>query len=190
MLSSNYYIESGINEIDSASNDILTNVISQIESGFQSIKDMLSSMENDLDQEVKKKYDSVVFMTINYYKKQETNVQKVETTFGDMTDIKCAQSLLIARRCQSSYTEFMTEIEMTKEKYIQSMSSINLNQISQNQWATVINNYDEARKEVLNKTNLYSSIRDAFLYGNGISICQGSANTDAKLLVCILFLIL
>lgn len=183
MLSSNVYIKSGFSEIDSSTNDIISNLVMLFEDGMKGLDSMFSGLQNDLDKDMKDKLDAVLYMTVKYYKSQSSTVEESDLELSSVTDIKSAQSILTAQRCESSYTNFMTEIETLKSTYTSQSSSTDYSSVSDSEWATIVQKYSEARVEIDRKTNVYSSIRDAFLYGSGIDLCQGTANTDQQLLV-------
>lgn len=181
MLSSNYYIKSGFSEIDSKTNDIVSNIIMTFEDGLKGLGDLFTGMQNDLETEMKSKLDSVLFMTSKYYMKQETTVEESDLSLSSATDVTSAKSILTAQRCESSYTSFMSEIDTLKSKYTSETSSTS--SVSDSEWSSIVKNYYEARTEIDRKTNVYASIRDAFMYGSGIDLCQGAATKDQKLLV-------
>lgn len=183
MISSNNYIKTGIYEIDSPSNDAVTNLEIKVDDGLKSLEDMLDGLQTNQDQEMKAKFDSVVYMTVNYYKKKDAVVKDSGVKLGEVEDIKCAQSTLVAQRCESSYSCFISESDNLKSKYISQTSSIDINNINRKSWATITKRYYEAREEIVENSNVYASIRDTFMYGSGINLCTGSANTDEKLLV-------
>lgn len=179
MLSSNYYIESGIYYIDCTSNCNLTNLLLEIEISIKSFIDMLLGLQNDQAQEIQSKLDSVVFMTVNYYKKQNLTVQNISLI--NLTDTTSVESVLVARQCESSYQEYMDEVEMMKQKYALEPSIMDFKHFSKEQWTTIVEKYNEANKEILHKTNVYVGIRNAFMFGNGIR--DESVNFDETLLV-------
>lgn len=183
LLSSNYYIQSGFNDIDNGSNNVANNSTLKISSGVEGIEDMLSNLQCDLDQEIKSKLDAVLFMTVNFYKKQDLVVPKTNIQLGDLTDIIDAQSVLVAQRCQSSYFDYMTEIETIKERYVTEISIMDYKHFNLEDYQIIVNEYNKANEEVLNKTSVYAGIRDAFMLGSGIDVCQSSSNFDEKLLV-------
>jgi len=181
MLSSNNYIQSGFIEIDQDSNDIATNLITQFKNGIGNSKNMMLGLQTDLDKDVEEKLNSVLYMTASYYQKKEVTVKKTETTLGEVTDIKQAQTILTARRCESDYMAFMNDIATVKSQYSSGQSSSN--NINKNQWASLVKQYYEARETIICKTNVYTSIREAFLLGSGINLCEGSSNFDQSKLV-------
>lgn len=181
MLSSNFYIKSGFAEIDSKTNDIVSNLVMIFENGMKGLGDMFTGLQSDLETDMKNQLDSVLYMTAKYYMKQDITVEESDLNLGSATDVTCAKSKLTAQRCQSSYTSFMSEIDTLKSKYTSESSSTT--SVSDSEWASIVKNYYEARTEIDRKTNVYASIRDAFMYGSGINLCQGSAKKDQKLLV-------
>lgn len=190
MISSNNYIKTGISEIDSQTTNVTsTNLVTQIDDGLKGLEDLLDGLQANQDQETKAKFDSVVYMTNNYYKKTDAVVKDSGVKLGEVTDIKCAQSTLIAQRCESSYSSFMTDSDNLKSKYISQTSSIDINNINPKSWETLTKRYYEAREEIIDKPNVYASIRDTFMYGSGINLCTGSGNLDEKLLVRTIFII-
>lgn len=188
MLSSNNYIQSGFTEIDSSSNDIATNLITTFKNDFGSLENMIFGLQSDVDKESQDKLNSVLYMTTTYYQTKQVTVQKTETTLGQVTEIQQAQSILTARRCESEYIKFMDDITTIKSNYSSGQTSAD--NINNDQWATLVKQYYDARQTVVSNTNVYTSIRDAFLFGSGINLCEGSQNTDQSLLVskyCFLF---
>lgn len=184
MLTSNHYIKSGINEIDNnGSNDMLPNLMSKFKNGMEGLSNMISSIQSDHDQAIDEKFNAVVYMTNYYYKKKDITVNDPGTLLGDVKDVNAAESRLIARRCESSYTTFTSDIKTLKAKYTSQAS----NYVSKSEWQSVVNSYYSARVDMVNKTNIYSAIRDAHLHGLGINKCKGSANTDQKLTVSEVF---
>jgi len=131
----------------------------------------------DYEKESQEKINAVVSMTVNYYQKKEVTVEKTETKLSEVTEVQQAQSILTARRCESSYINFMNDATTIKTKY-NSETSTSTGNIDTNQWATLVNQYYDARESIVTKTNVYASIREAFLFGSGINLCDGSANTD------------
>lgn len=190
LLSSNYYIQSGFNDIDNGSNNVANNSTLRIRSGVEGIEDMLLNLQCDLDQEIKSKLDAVVFMTVNFYKKQDLVVPKTNIQLGDLTDIINAQSVLVVQRCQSSYFDYLTEMETIRERYVAEISIMDYKHFGQEDWLIVVKEYNEANEEVFNKSSVYASIRDAFMLGSGINICQSSSSFNEKLLVGHYFFIL
>jgi len=179
--SSNYCIQSGFTELDSASsNSSVANLNTQSKNSVESFENMESNLQNDVDKDAQDKLNAVLFMTANYYKKNAT-VEKSETKLGDVTEVKQAQSILTTRRCESAYVNFMNDSNTIKTKYASKTS--NTDNISRNEWATQVKQYYDAREMIVNKTTAYASIRDAFLFGSGISLCDGSSNFDQSLLV-------
>lgn len=182
MLSSNYYIESGFSEIDSSSNDMLTNLISLFENGFGSIENMINGLQQaDCERESQDKINAVVSMTVNYYQKKDVTVEKTKKTLFEVTEIQEAKLILIRKRCESSYINFMKDVTTIKTKYLSETTSTNT--IDANQWAILVQQYWDARKSTVNKTYVYAAIREAFMLGSKINLCDGSANTDQSLLV-------
>jgi len=186
MLSSNHYIQSGFSEIDSSSNDILTNLITSFKDGFGNIENMIKGLQQpDYEKESQEKINAVVSMTVNYYQKKDVTVEKLETKLCEVTEVQQAQSILTARRCESSYINFMNDVTTIKTKYT-SQTTSSTGTIDTNQWGTLVKQYYEARESIVTKTNVYASIREAFLFGSGINLCDASANadkTDKSLLV-------
>lgn len=177
MLSSNHYIKSGFSEIDSSSNDLLTNLITAFKDGFGNIDSMINGLQQtDAEKESQEKINAVVSMTVNYYQKKEVTVEKSETKLSEVTEVQQAQSILTARRCESSYINFMNDVTTIKTQYTSGTTSTDT--IDANQWATQVKQYYDARESIVSKTNVYASIREAFLFGSGINLCDGSANTD------------
>lgn len=182
MLSSNYYIQSGFSEIDSSSNDMLTNLMSSFENGFGSIENMINGLQQtDSERESQDKINAVVSMTVNYYQNTDVTVEKTKKTIFEVTEIQQAKSILIARRCESSYINFMNDVTTIKTKY--SSETTSTNTIDANQWDILVQQYSDARESIVNKTYVYAAIREAFMLGSGINLCDGSANTDQSLLV-------
>jgi len=182
MLSSKNYIQSGFSEIDSSSNDILTNLMTLFKNGFGNIENMINGLQQtDVEKESQEKINAVISMTVNYYQKKEVTVEKSETKLSEVTEVQQAQSILTARRCESSYINFMNDVTTIKTKY--TGETTNTNNINTNQWATLVKQYYDARESIVTKTNVYASIREAFLFGSGINLCDGSAKTDQSLLV-------
>jgi hypothetical protein len=179
MLSSGYYIESGFNEIDSPSNDIITDIIQIAESGLQETS---SSFDDDEEKEMQDKLNAMLYMTINYYKTDVT-VTKTDTKLSDVNDINTAQTILIAQRCQSSYIDFMKKVEELKTKFDNVPEYTNTVDITEQQWKIIVNQYNQVRKKLAKEMDVYASIKYAFLYGMGIDLCTGSASPDEKLLV-------
>ncbi|XP_050059019.1 uncharacterized protein LOC114121223 isoform X37 [Aphis gossypii] len=175
MLSSNYYIQSGFNEINQGSNDIATNLITTFKNGIGNSKNMIQDLQTDLDTDMKEKLNAVLYMTASYYQKKVI-VKKTEITLGEVTDIKQAHTILTARRCERDYKCFVNDIARVKSQYSSGQS--NSNNIDKNQWATLVKQYYEARETIINKTDVYTSIREAFLLGSGINLCEGSSNFD------------
>lgn len=180
MLSSNYYIQSGFNEINQGSNDIATNLITTFKNGIGNSKNMIQDLQTDLDTDMKEKLNAVLYMTASYYQKKVI-VKKTEITLGEVTDIKQAHTILTARRCERDYKCFVNDIARVKSQYSSGQS--NSNNIDKNQWATLVKQYYEARETIINKTDVYTSIREAFLLGSGINLCEGSSNFDQSKLV-------
>lgn len=177
MLSSNHYIKSGFSEIDSSSNDLLTNLITAFKDGFGNIDNMINGLQQtDAEKESQEKISAVVSMTVNYYQKKEVTVKKSETKLSEVTEVQQAKSILTARRCESSYINFMNDVTTIKKKYTSETTSTDT--IDANQWATQVKRYYDARECIVSKTNVYASIREAFLFGSGINLCDASANTD------------
>lgn len=186
MLSSNHYIESKFSEIDSFSNDLESNLMTKYDEESGSIENMMSGLQqNDVDKESQNKLNAVAYMTFNYYQKKDITVKKTETKLSEVTEVQQAQSILTARRCESSYIDFMNHVTTIKSKHTSESSS--KDNTNSNQWDTQVKEYYEARENVVNKTSVYASIREAFLFGSGINLCDGSgsANTDQSLLVSI-----
>lgn len=181
MLSSNLYIKSGFTEIDSKTNGFFSNLVTMFENGMKDFEDMFTGIQSDIETETKNKLNSVLFMTTKYYMKQDVTVEESDLSLGSTTDVTSAKSKLTAQRCQSSYTSFMSEMDTLKSKYTSESSS--KSSVSDSEWTSIVNNYYKARTEIDRKTYVYSSIRDAFMYGSGIDLCQGSAKKDQKLLV-------
>lgn len=188
MLSSGYYIESGFNEIDSTSNDFLTDIVQKATSGIQELSSWYYGLNNDEAMEMQDKLNAMLYMTINYYKKKVT-VTQTYTTFGDVGDIKMAQQILIAQRCQSSYIDFMKKVEKLKAKYNSVPGYKNAVQMTQQEWKNIVKQYHDAQKELIKEMDVYASIKYAFLYGEGINLCTGSASFNKILMVRTLFAI-
>lgn len=185
MLSSNHYIQSGFSEIDSSSNNLEENLVTKFKDGFSSMENMmLGFQQTDEEKESQDKINAVVSMTVNYYQKKDVTVEKCETKLSEVTEVHQAQSILTARWCESSYIDFMNDVTTIKTKYTSGTSGTSdADKMNTNQWATQVNQYYDARESIINKTNVYASIREAFLFGSGINLCEGSANTDQSLLV-------
>lgn len=184
MLSSNYYIKSGITEIDNrSSNDLLANSIAQFKDGIQGIDNMINSLKSSQDEEINAKYNAVVYMTVNYYMNKDVIVKDTGVKLGDATDVKNAESILAAKKCESSYIEFIEETKTLKQKYSSQSSQIDFKNINENDWSTKVKQCHQAKEEMVNKTYVYASVRDAFLFANGISMCSSTVNADEKLLV-------
>lgn len=184
MLSSNHYIQSGFSEIDSSSNNLEENLVTKFKDGFSSMENMmLGFQQTDEEKESQDKINAVVSMTVNYYQKKDVTVEKCETKLSEVTEVHQAQSILTARWCESSYIDFMNDVTTIKTKYTSGTSGTSdADKMNTNQWATQVNQYYDARESIINKTNVYASIREAFLFGSGINLCEGSANTDQSLL--------
>ncbi|XP_015366133.1 PREDICTED: uncharacterized protein LOC107163297 isoform X2 [Diuraphis noxia] len=181
MRSSNYYIKSGFSEIDSVSNDLESNLIMQYNEQSGSIENMMLNLQqNDVEKESQDKLNAVLYMTANYYQKKDVTVKKSEAKLSEVTEVLQAQSTLTAKRCESSYTEFMNDATTIKSKYTSKTSSTD--NTNSNQWDTQVKEYNEARENVVSNTNIYASVRDAFLFGRGINLCDGQANIDQSLL--------
>lgn len=181
MLSSNHYIQSGFIQIDKGSSDIETNLITQFKNGIGSIKNNMLGLQTDFDKDAEEKLHSVLYMTTNHYLKKEITVKKTETTLGKVTDIQQGRTILTARRCESDYFNFMKDIATVKSKYNSGQSSTN--NINKNQWASLVKQYYKARETIICKTSVYISIREAFLLGSGINLCEESSNFDQSKLV-------
>lgn len=190
MLSSNNYIKSGIIEIDSASNDLLTNLITSIENGISDlVNGFVNGLQNNQDTEIKEKFNAVVYMTYYYYKNQNATPPNPNILLGDINDMTIAESRLVARRCESSYSTFISQMESLKTDYAYTNQIVGAasSYVSKNDWQTIVKNYYNARVEVIHKTYVYSAIKSAHLYGMGINKCKGLTNSDQKLLVSELF---
>lgn len=189
MLSSNYYIKSGITEIDNrSSNDLLAKLTAEFKDGVQGVDNIIKCLKSSQDEEIITKYNAVVYMTVNYYIKKDITVKDTGIKLGDATDVKNAESILVAKKCESSYTEFIEETKTLKQKYSSQSSQIDLKNINANDWSTKVKQCHEAKEEMVNKMYVYASVRDAFLFANGMSMCSNPANTDEKLLVGQLFI--
>lgn len=175
MLSKNMYIESGFASIDTRSLNS-QNVMTEVKSGIQSFNDLVSDLQiNDYEKDAKATTDAVEYMTLNYYMKKDVLVKKLEVTLSTVTDIKQAEILLTASRCKSAYTKFENDATAIQKKYNDGSNN--------NLWDDQVKQYYEAREEIVNLQTVYTSIKDAFLLGNGISKCEGSAKPDQSLLV-------
>jgi len=182
MKSSNYYIQSGFSEIDCSSNDMLSNLNTSFKNGVGSIGNMISGLQQtDIEKESQEKINAVVSMTANYYQKKGATVEKTEKKLSEVTEIKQAQSILTSKLCESSYINFMNDVATIKAKYTGKTTSTNT--IDANQWANLVQQYNEARKSLVEKTYVYAAIRGAFMLGSGINLCDCSAKTDQPLLV-------
>lgn len=183
MLSSGYYIQSGFNEIDNPTNDVVTDIVQKTEIGLQGIVSWFNGL-NDEAKVVQDKLSAMLYMTVSYYQKTDVAVTKTETQLGDVSDINTAQTVLIAQKCQSSYIDFMGKVEELKSKYDTGSDYTDSVYTNQQEWQNIVKQYDEARNELVKDMDVYTSIKYAFLYGMGIDLCSGSASPDQKLLVC------
>lgn len=184
MLSSGYYIQSGFNEIDSQSNDIVTDVVQKTESGIENIASWFNGLSDDEAKVIQDKLNAMLYMTVNYYQKKDVVVTKTETTLGDVGDISTAQTILIAQICQSSYIDFMKKVEELKSKFNGGPGYTDSVYLNQQEWNNIVKQYDDARKALAKEMDVYASIKYATLYGMGIDLCTGSASPDEKLMVC------
>jgi len=183
VISKHIYFESGFNELDSLTNSFVTNLVLKFVNGFRELKDALLGLDENEDELIKMKINSVLFMTDNYYKNKIVHLKKSEVRLGEVLDIEEARSILIPQRCRSSYDELMAQIKIIKNKYKSLMSGLDYNNIKKENWDYTVVKYNEVRQEIDKNMNAFASIRDAFIFGKDLSMCEGSTNTNEKLLV-------
>jgi len=177
--SSNIYIKTEFIQFEKNSNNISTNLITQCENGNSSLKNMMLGLQLDSKSDINDKIKSVLFMETYFYQKQKVTVKKTETLFGEVTNIQQAQKMYAARLCESDYIDFKNNIDRVKSKYNSGQSS----RYNNANWASLAQQYYEARETIISKTDMYTSVRRAFLLGNGIHLCKASSNFNKSKLV-------
>lgn len=150
--------------------------------GVQAVEAMLSSLKQPQKDEMKMKECSMLYMTDNYYK-TETNVKDTGIHLGDVNDAECAQAVLYALRCTSSYKGFMVQVNTLNEKYGSST-------VHGGSDDTIKKYYDVRTELVRRSSNMYGPLRDTFMFGSKINLCKESLETKTDLLVSKLIFIL
>lgn len=186
MLTSGTYIKSGFTEIDDSSNST-TDAI-KYDDTMKGFDEMINSFKIDNECETKCKLHAVVYMTANYYYKRNESVKNPNKPLSEAKDVNCAQSCFYARKCESSYNEFIQSTITLKTNTIQSVQNIDCN--SREGWATYSKLYYETKQEMAKNTGVFLANRDAFLFSNGIDLCKDTPKIDEKLLVSKLFIII
>jgi len=186
MLTSGIYIKSGFTEIDDSSSSS-TNA-SKYDDTMKGFDEMINSFKSDSECETKSKLHAVIYMTTNYYYKRNESVKNPNKPLGEAKDVNCAQSCFYARKCESSYNEYIESTTTLKTNTAQSIQGVDCN--SQEGWATYSKLYYETKQELANNTDVFLSNRDAFLFSNGINLCKDTPKIDEKLLVSKLFIII
>lgn len=186
MLSANNYIKTGFVLIDEA-----TDTSSEgLEADLESIQFLLNDLKKNQDEDINEMLNSVVYMTANYYLSSTIEVTDTKgVQIGDASD-DYVQSIILVRQSTSDYNEYMKSIDTLKTKYKSKLSNIDYTNINTENWKTIVDTYYEARNEIIEKSsNVYASIRNAFMYsyGDNINLCTESINIDKSQLVSNLF---
>lgn len=144
---------------------------------------MFYESKTNNEKETKYKSESLIYMTKYFYKTSTTtNTQTQTKKIGEAIDSDSAKSMIHAKKCEASYKNFMSEIEILKTKY-ESKSS--------DDWSTNANNYNDVRKELVQKSSLYyQASKRAFMYANNFDLCEKSVNINNSLLVSKLYVII
>lgn len=190
----NYYVNSncvqrvvGENDKSSLGKTSTTELTSSNSSDkvLQVIDDMISGLKYDDTTEWSERLSAVTFMTFNYYIQQDSNQTDSGVKFGDAPDATTAKVLLITRRLEAFMNDFMCEVNGIQEFYNKNKININEDYIDQVEFSQLVSQYSKGRIELLSKTfkKIFAAIRDAFMLGNGICICNGTAKIDEQLLV-------
>lgn len=176
MMSSKHYMKTEITELDDifSKKETVSTESTNYPNDVEGVEAMLLKLKQTQEEENKAIKMSMIYMTDKYYKK-ESDVKDMAIPLGDLKDANNAQSVLYASRCAASYKQFIVQANTLKEKYGSS---------SVGGWNDSVKKYVEIRAEIVRKSsNIYSSLRDTFALGSGISLCKGSSDTKADLLV-------
>lgn len=184
MLTSKIYIKSGFSELDSLSESPPNN-----KEDTNGLDEMLQSFKMGQDEEIKEKLNATVYMTAKYYYNKQESVSSTNELLGKAKDVNCAQSQFYARRCESSYNEFIHRKTTLKTKYSTSEGSVNPK--NSDVWESTSKRYYEAKQDTVNNNNcVFSAVRDAFMYANRINLCEEAPKIDDNLLVSKFFVTL
>lgn len=149
------------------------------------IDDMIKGLKNDETTEWNKRISAVTFMTFNYYINKNCNPIESGVKFGDAPDATTAKTLLITRRLEEFMNEYMNSVNRIQKLYIKYKVDVNEGYVDKAEFSKLALQYAKGRAEILSKTykKIFRAIKDAFLLGNEICICNGPAKIDEQLLV-------
>ncbi|VVC24951.1 Hypothetical protein CINCED_3A008148 [Cinara cedri] len=193
LTSANYfvnYVQSAFSNCDTSSS-VVSNSHSELmaslsgtsdNNALQGIDDMIKGLKNDEFKEWNERIDAVAFMTWNYYRKPDVSPTDPGIKLGDAADATTAKTLLITRRFEARMDQFMAEAKALKAFYVSNKVEIDENNVNQEQYSHLVSQYFRAREDIVKKSAVFTAIRYAFMYGIGISLCDGSAQLDEKLL--------
>lgn len=192
LTSANYFVkfvQSAFSESDTSASavnishsELMTSDLSE-NNALQGIDEMIQGLKNNEKKEWNERIDSVAFMTYTFYKKKDVNPTDSGVKLGNAADATTARTLLITRRFETFMDKFMGEIKEIQTFYDNNKIKVNENNVNQNEFSQLVWQYFRAREDIIKKTFVFSAIRDAFMHGSGINMCNGSAKLDEKLLV-------